>query len=414
MTKFQVFTALTTLTALMAFANQLLFRLRGSLGMAVAGAGISLAAFAVGRIWPAVTNHTAALFAGIDYSNTVFHGMLCFLLFAGAMHIDLRAIYRWKITVALLATVGVFLSTVIVAFAALLFCKLAGLDIPIPWLLVFGALISPTDPVAVLGLLRELKAPKDLETQIGAESLLNDGTALALFSVFLAMALQNHSVTTWGVLKLFSLQVLGGLTLGVVLGVVGHFLLKLVSDPPTSVVMTLAYALGGYTLGDSLSMSGALVAAAMGLVVGYGRHSSMDEATRAQLTAFWAMFDELLNMLLYMMMGMALLALPLSPAYIAFAVSAIACALVGRVISVMLPMSIVARARPLALGTIQALVWGGVRGGVSLAMALALPLTTYKPYLVTGTWAVVMFSVLVQAPTMGHVLRRYGLIGART
>jgi CPA1 family monovalent cation:H+ antiporter len=284
-----------------------------------------------------------------------------------------------------------------------------GLDIPMTWLLVFGALISPTDPVAVLSLLRELKAPDDLVTKIRAESLLNDGTALALFSVFLATALQTHTVTVMGVLHLFALKVLGALALGVVLGVTGHFLLKLVSDPPTSVVMTLAYALGGYTLGDSLGMSGALVAAAMGLVVGYGRHSSMDENTQARLIPFWEMFDEMLNMLLFMMVGMALLALPLSWAHVTFAAAAIVCALVGRVTSVTLPMSIVARTRPLAVGTIQALVWGGVRGGVSLAMALALPETPYKPYLVTGTWAVVMFSLLVQVPTMGHVLRHYGL-----
>jgi len=285
-----------------------------------------------------------------------------------------------------------------------------GLDLPVAWLLVFGALISPTDPVAVLALLKELKAPKDLETQIGAESLLNDGTALALFSVFLTMALDTHRITAWGVAELFALQVLGGLAVGVVLGVLGHVLLKLVSDPPTSVVMTLAYALGGYTLGDSLHVSGPLVAAAMGLVVGYGRHSSMDPATRARVMPFWEMFDELLNMLLFMMVGMALLALPLDWDYVPFAVLSIVCALIGRIVSVSAPMALVARLRPLPVGTTQALVWGGVRGGVSLAMALALPNMPWKPYLVTGTWAVVMFSLLVQAPTMGRVLRHYGLI----
>lgn len=413
MSGFQTFTILTALTALVAFANQLLFRLRGALGMAVAGAGISLAAFVVGRIWPAAGSHTEALFARLDYSGTVIHGMLCFLLFAGAMHIDLRAIWRWKITVALLATVGVLVSTVIVAFAAHLFCKLVGLDLPVAWLLVFGALISPTDPVAVLALLKELKAPKDLETQIGAESLLNDGTAIALFTVFLTMALDTQRITAWGVVELFALQVLGGLVVGVVLGVLGHIMLKLVSDPPTSVVMTLAYALGGYTLGDSLHVSGPLVAAAMGLVVGYGRHSSMDQATRARVMEFWEMLDELLNMLLFMMVGMALLALPLDWDYVPFAAFSIVCALIGRVVSVSAPMALVGRLRPLHVGTTQALVWGGVRGGVSLAMALALPVVPWKPYLVTGTWAVVMFSLLVQAPTMGRVLRYYGLIPPR-
>lgn len=415
MSKFHLFTVLATVTAFTAFVNQVVFKLRGSLGMAVAGAAISLGAFIVGLVFPEVSGKTELLFASLNFTDTVFHGMLCFLLFAGAMHVDLRALYRWKWTVSVLTTVGVLVSTLVVAFTSHLVSTLLGLNISWPWLLVFGALISPTDPVAVLALLRELKAPQDLETKIAGESLLNDGTALVLFSVFLAMAVQGEqaSLATMGLL--FAQKVFGGLLLGAVLGWLGHHMLRLVNDAPTSVVMTLTYALGGYTLGEALHVSGPLVAAVMGLMVGSGRHRSMDEATQAKLLPFWEMFDELLNMVLFLLVGLALISLPMSTSYVVFGGATILCGLVGRYISVSLPLALVAKVKGVVLpvGTVQAMVWGGVRGGISLAMVLSLPEFPHKQHLVWATWAIVMFSLLVQAPTMGKVLRHYGLIEAK-
>lgn len=411
MSTFHLFTVLATVTAFTAFVNQAVFKLRGSLGMAVAGAAISLSAVIVGHVWPSVTDQTEALFDSLNFSDTIFHGLLCFLLFAGAMHVDLRALYRWKITISLLTTLGVLLSTLVVAFSASLLCELLGLHIPGAWLLVFGALISPTDPVAVLALLKELKAPQDLETKVAGESLLNDGTALVLFSVFLTMALQGQETSAVALAGLFAQKVLGGLLLGAALGWQGHLLLRVINDAPTAVVMTLAYALGGYALGEALNVSGPLVAAVMGLMVGTGRHQSMTHETQAKLLPFWEMFDELLNMVLFLLVGLALITLPVSWSYLGFAGGAIVCALVGRFVSVSLPLALVSRIKrvKLPVGTVQAMVWGGVRGGVSLAMVLSLPETPYKAYLVSATWAVVMFSLLVQAPTMGRLLRHYGL-----
>lgn len=415
MSKFHLFTVLATVTAFTAFINQALFKLRGSLGMAVAGAAISLGAFIVGLIWPEVSDKTEALFTSLNFTDTVFHGMLCFLLFAGAMHVDLRALYRWKFTVSILTTVGVLLSTLVVAFTSHLVSNLLGLNIPWPWLLVFGALISPTDPVAVLALLKELKAPQDLETKIAGESLLNDGTALVLFSVFMAMAVQGEKASVATIGLLFAKKVFGGLLLGAVLGWLGHHMLRLVHDAPTAVVMTLTYALGGYTLGEALAVSGPLVAAVMGLMVGSGRHDSMDENTQAKLLPFWEMFDQVLNMVMFLLVGLSLISLPMSLSYAVFGLAAVMCALVGRYISVSLPLALVAKAKSVTLqvGTVPAMVWGGVRGGVSLAMVLSLPDFNHKQYLVWATWAVVMFSLLVQAPTMGRVLRHYGLIEAK-
>ncbi|WP_434716022.1 cation:proton antiporter [Paraburkholderia sp. A3RO-2L] len=412
MSKFNIFALLAIVTALTAFINQALFKLRGSLGMAVAGAAISFCAFMVGLIWPEVSDKTEAFFTSLNFTDTVFHGMLCFLLFAGGMHVDLRGLYRWKITVATLTTVGVLLSTLVVAFTAYLVSSLIGLDIPWPWLLVFGALISPTDPVSVLALLRDLNAPRDLETKIAGESLLNDGTALALFSVFLAMAQSGQKASVAHVALLFVQSVFGGMLLGAVLGWLGNQLLRRVNDAPTTVVMTLTYALGGYALGEALDVSGALVAAVMGMVVGAGRRKSMDESVQAKLIDFWDMWDELLNMVLFLLVGLALIALPMSLSYVMFGIAAILCALVGRYISVSLPLTLVYKAKhvELPVGTVQTMVWGGVRGGVSLAMVLSLPDFHHKAYLFWATWAVVMFSLLVQAPTMGKVLRHYRLI----
>lgn len=412
MSKFHLFTVLATVTAFTAFLNQLLFKLRGSLGMAVAGAAISLVAFVVGLIWPDVSDKTEMLFESLNFTDTLFHGMLCFMLFAGAMHVDLRSLYRWKVTVGVLTTVGVLVSTLVVAFTSRLVCQMLQLDIPWPWLLVFGALISPTDPVSVLALLKELKAPQDLETKIAGESLLNDGTALVLFSVFLAMAVQGERASLITTSLLFAQKVFGGVILGVALGWLGHQMLRLVNDAPTAVVMTLTYALGGYTLGEALQVSGPLVSAVMGLLVGSGRHRSMDAATQAKLIPFWEMFDELLNMVLFLLVGLALISLPMSGSYLLFSGAAVLCALVARYISVSLPLTLVAKFKGvhLPVGTVQAMVWGGVRGGVSLAMVLSLPDFPHKPHLVSATWAVVMFSLLVQAPTMGKVLRHYRLI----
>lgn len=405
-----LFVIMATLTAGAGFITQVVFKLRGGLGMAVSGAGISLCAYLVGMVWPEAVTKTEALFQSINYAETVMKWMLAMLLFAGAMHVDLRSLLKWRRTVGLLATVGVVLSALIVAFAAYLVTQLIGLDIPWPWLLVFGAIISPTDPVAVLGLLKQLNAPKDLETKFSGESLLNDGTAIVLFSVFLAYALNPESLSLGGAALMFVSHVLGGLVLGAALGFAGHFLLKMVDDAPTAVVMTMAYALGGYTLGDVLHVSGPLVAAVMGLVIGHYRHSSMAGGMESQVVPFWDMMDSVLNQVLFLLVGLALITLPNDFLHIAFGIAAIVCALVGRLVSVALPMALDARTRALPVGTVQAMVWGGVRGGVSLAMVLALPESPYKSLLVTATWAVVMFSLLVQVPTMGKVLRHYRLI----
>ena len=413
LSSFQLFTVLAIVTAFTAFINQAVFKLRGNLGMAIAGASISAFALIISIVWPEVSVQTKAFFTQLNFTDTVFHGMLCFLLFAGAMHVDLRSLYRWKLTVSVLTTVGVLVSALVVAFATYLVSSLLQLDIPWPWLLVFGALISPTDPVAVLALLKKLGAPHDLETKIAGESLLNDGTALVLFSVFLAMAVEGSETSISAMALLFAQKVFGGLILGAALGFVGHHLLRIVNDVPTTVIMTLTYALGGYTLGEALGVSGPLVAAVMGLLVGAGRHRSMDEATQETLSTWWGTLDELLNMVLFLLVGLALISLPMSASYALFGISTIFCALVGRYISVSLPLALVSKAKGVKLpnGTVQSMVWGGVRGGVSLAMVLSLPAFHHKQFLVWGTWSIVMFSLLIQAPSMGHLLRYYGLIG---
>lgn len=411
MSGFQVIALLLSVTALTGFANQKIFRLPGSLGMAVSGAAVSGAAFLAGIFSPALEAEAAKLFRAVDFPETVFHGVLCFLLFAGAMHVDLKVLSRWKAAVGILATLGVLLSSLVVAGAAWVLCRLAGLEIGLAWLLVFGALISPTDPIAVLALLKNLNAPKDIETKIAAESLLNDGMGVVLFTIFLGFATRGD-VGAGEVALLFAHEAIGGIAFGLVAGFIGHYALKSVDDAPTEVVMTMAYAVGGYALAEAVHVSAPLATAVMGLIIGNGKKSSMTEATRERLLPFWEMFDEGLNMMLFALVGLAMMALPFSSHFVGVAAGAICCALLGRLVSVSLPLRALAWAAPVPKGTLSAMVWGGLRGGLSLAMAMALPEFPHRDSVVTATWAVVIFSLLVQAPTMATLLRRTGMVGA--
>ena len=373
MTGFQIITLLVSLTAFTGFLNQRVFRLRGSLGLAVSGAAVSGLVVLLSQFIPGAGVKAARLFAKINFAETVFHGMLCFLLFASAMHIDLKVLKRWKITITCLATVGVAISALVVAGVAWLLCEAAGFHIPFVWLLVWGSLISPTDPIAVLALLKELGASEDLEAKIAGESLLNDGTGLVLFSIFLGMATNQQPSVSDSAL-FFVREAFGGICLGIVLGMLGSKLIELIDDAATEVAMTLAFALGGFAIGEGMHVSAPLATAVMGLIIGQRKKSVMSEETRARLLPFWEMFDELLNMALFALVGLALVAVSFTWSSTVLSLAAIACALVGRIVSVSVPMgAITYLIAPQLKGTIMAVTWGGLRGGLSLALALSLP-----------------------------------------
>jgi CPA1 family monovalent cation:H+ antiporter len=412
LTPFQSLALASLLTAgCAAFAVKVL-RIRGSLGMAASGSILSAGAYLAGMIFPSVGEHATHLWASLEFSEAVFHGMLCFLLFAGAMHLDLPALSKWRWHVLALATVGVALSTGIFAGVLWALSRLLGVEIPLPWLLVFGALISPTDPIAVVSLLKKLGAPQDLEIKIAAESLFNDGTAVVLFATFLAMAVGGTEFSAAGFAWEFAREAGGGAVVGLVGAGIGLVLLKSINDPPVEISITLALALCIYAGAEALHASAPLAVALCGVVVGNAKHRSMTPETLAKLMPFWETLDEILTMALFAMVGLALMGTNLGPSSLWMGMAAICAGLLARFLSVWLAVYMFPAARrPLLPGTVATMTWGGLRGGLSIAMALALPASPWRDMIVSCCWFVVMFSLLAQAPTMPWVLRKHGLTG---
>lgn len=412
LTSFQSLALASALTAgCAAFAVKVL-RLRGSLGMAASGSILSAAAYLSGMFFPSVGAYAAHLWSSLEFSESVFHGMLCFLLFAGAMHLDLRALARWRWHVLVLATVGVILSTVIFAGGLWLLSQAVGLSIPFVWLLVFGALISPTDPIAVISLLKQMGAPKDLEIKIAAESLFNDGTAVVMFATLLALATGGAEPTAAGFGMTFLREAGGGAIFGMIGAACGHYLVKSINDPPVEITITIALALCIYSGAEALHISAPLAVAVCGVLIGNARHRSMTQETQARLVPFWETFDEILTMALFAMVGLALMGTNLQMSSLWMGMAAIVASIFARFMSVWLAIyAFPAARRPLLPGTVATMTWGGLRGGISIAMALALPPSEWRDAIVSCCWFVVMFSLLVQAPTMPMLLRHHGLSG---
>lgn len=408
MSGFQVLAILLGLTSLIAMISNNVLKLKGSVGLAMSGAIVSIFAYITGVVSPEAELFAQNLFKAINFEETIFHGILCFLLFAGAMHVDLNALRKWKWHIGVMASLGVVISTFVVATIGYYGTLILGVHIPYVWWLVMGALISPTDPIAVLALLKDLNAPKDLEAKIGSESLLNDGVGVVVFLTMLAIAVKGDMQAS-EVGLLFAREAIGGISFGLITGVIGHYLLKATNDAPTETAMTLAFACGGYALAEAFHVSAPLAVAVMGIVIGNGISTSMVDNTQKKLLPFWHMLDEIMNMVMFALVGVAMMASQFSVINILVGVIAVVASLSGRLTSVGIPIFALTRTQKVLKGTTAAMTWGGLRGGLSLAMVMSLPQNEYKDMLVTATWIVVMFSLLVQAPTVKLVLRKTGL-----
>jgi CPA1 family monovalent cation:H+ antiporter len=327
--------------------------------------------------------------------------MLSFLLFAGALHIDLG------LTVAILATAGVLTSTILVGFGFEALTGLFGFDVGLLWCLVFGALISPTDPVAVLGILRRAGVPKLLEAKIGGESLFNDGIGIVLFSILLTAASSNDPVPIGHAALLFAREAGGGLLLGLAIGGIGFALMKTIDEHNLEILITLAVVMGGYALAQRLEVSGPIAMAVAGLLIGSpGVKYAMSDRTRDNLLNFWSLLDEILNSVLFLTIGLEVVTISIGWPELSIGLLAIPVVLAARAISVGLPAAVIGPVRGLDRGTYPMLVWGGLRGGISIALALTLPSSDMQKLLVTATYVVVVFSVAIQGTTVGLAARR--------
>lgn len=409
---FEISAVLLTLAALFAYLNYRFIRLPATIGIMVQAMVLSLLLLLVMHLgdWPQPLLHGVRyLLRQINFEQAVFHGMLAFLLFAAALHTDLRDLRSQWITVMLLATVGVMVSTFMIGAMVYGALSVLGLQIDYIYCLLFGALISPTDPIAVFGILRSVHTPRQLEIIITGESLLNDGISVVLFLVLLQIARRIEPVSAKEVALLLGREILGGAMLGLVAGTLYYRLIKHIDRYPVEVLMTLSLATGSYALADSLGFSGPIAVVLAGLVIGnLGRSQAMSDQTRANLDTFWELVDDALNAVLFLLIGLGMLMMSFTRWHLLAGVAALPIVLLARLLTVGPIITVLGRWKQFSPGTILLLTWSGMRGGISVALALAIPvdLKRERPILVVMTYAVAIFSILVQGLTIGPLVKR--------
>ena len=369
-----------------------------SLGMVVVG-HLGDMGFGIEKQWIEIVRT-------IDFNKTLMVGMLSFLLFAGALHVDLNELSNRKWEVLVFATLGVILSTVLVGSMTYIISGYLGLGLKFVYCLLFGALISPTDPVSVLWMLKKAGAPKSLEALIAGESLFNDGIGVVVFLTIWEAAFGMRDISFGSVSLLFAEEVIGGVLLGLSTGWVAYKLLKSIDNYQVEILITLSLVMGGYALASEVGFSGPIAVVVAGLLIGNpGRQFAMSAKTRQNLDMFWELTDEILNSLLFVLIGIELLIVQLSGRYILAGMVAILIVLFSRVISIGVPQLMFSIGKKFDFSSLKIMVWGGLRGGIAVALALSLPFGAERDVIITMTYIVVVFSILGQGLTMKYVLR---------
>lgn len=407
---FALLSTLVCLAAAFTFISRRFLHLPATVGVMLLSLGMSGVVAVAGRAIPGLHIRAAAFMSHIDFSAVVLHGMLAFLLFAGALNLDLGNLAKQKAAVTALATFGTLFSAALVAVALKGIFGITGFAAPLVACLLFGALISPTDPIAVLEMLRRVGAPAGLEAQLTGESLFNDGVGAVLFLTLLETFSvgQQPSVGafTWRLL----IQAGGGIALGLGLGYLVYRLLRSLDSYRTEVLLTLALAMGGYALADALHLSAPLEAVTSGLVVGgRARALAMSPATRDHVDDFWDLIDAIMNVILFLLLGLELLAMPWKATYLYAGLLAVPIVLGARWLSVVASLGMVRAFHKPVRGAISVLTWGGLRGGLAVALALSIAPGSTHDRLLAITYVVVIFSIVVQGLTMSRLLRRLGL-----
>jgi CPA1 family monovalent cation:H+ antiporter len=402
----ELIAVLVSLAALFAFINIHYLKLPSTIGLMALALGLSGTLIGISLGVPELLETTRAILRDYDFSEVLLDVMLSFLLFAGALEVNLRKLRQEKWTILILATAGVLLSTVLIGTITYGVLPLLGLEVGYVYCLLFGSLISPTDPIAVLAMIQksDTNISQGMETKIAGESLFNDGVGVVIFLTILSVAQQGvGAVSVAGVLGLFAQEAIGGILFGAVLGYAGFWVLRYIDNEHVEleVLVTLAMVLAGTQVAHDLHVSAPLTMVVMGIFVGRsGRPAHLAEVAGSYVHKFWHIVDEALNAILFLLIGLEVLIIPWTLDYVIFGLLAIAITLLGRFSGVGVPISIMRLLRSFERGTIRILTWGGLRGGISVALALSLPDVPVKDLFVTATYSVVVFSVIVQGLTV--------------
>ena len=406
---FSILAALLTLAALFSYINYRYIHLPTTIGVMLIALVGSLAIVALHEVGIVdLEEPVRVLLSSIDFDQAVLEGMLSALLFAGALHINLNDLAEEKLTIGVLATVGVALSTVIVGTATFFVAGWLGFELPFVYALLFGALISPTDPIAVIALLKTAGVPKSLETKIAGESLFNDGIGVVIFLIILELATGHEPVTVAHAAALFLREAGGGALFGLAAGYLAYRMLKQVDNYQVEVLITLALVTGGYALAMKWHLSAPIAVVVAGLLIGnQGRAFAMSDTTREHLDTFWELIDEILNAVLFLLIGLEVLVITLDASIFTMALLAIPIALLARAAAVIIPLFLI---RPFRgkneKGAVPVLVWAGLRGGISVALVLSLPPGEIRELLLGATYAVVIWTIAVQGLTVPWLVRK--------
>tara|TARA_B100000530_G_scaffold336870_1_gene293168 strand:+ start:3574 stop:4827 length:1254 start_codon:yes stop_codon:yes gene_type:complete len=404
---------LLTLAAIFGYINHRWLKMPHTIGLVVIALFVSFGVIIIDLTAPSLgfQNFVSNTISSVNYPKVVMMGMLSFLLFSGALHTNLEQLNQKKIAIGTMATIGVLTSTLLIGYTTYYVCILLGLSIPLSYCFVFGALISPTDPIAVLSILKNSKIPESLKAKISGESLFNDGVGIVIFTIMVAVAFGNDNINTLsigGITKLFLLEALGGVLLGLATGIVAYLAIKSIDEHNLEVLITLALVTITYSVATAIHISGPIAVVVSGLLIGnQGKNFAMSKTTRDHLFKFWSLTDEVLNSILFLLIGLQVITITFNSSISLAMVAAIPIALVARFLSVAIPIKCLSNLKEFTKGAIPILTWGGLRGGISVALALSLPSVQGKELILAMTYGIVIFSIIVQGLTMSSIIKRF-------
>ncbi|MCD8533265.1 MAG: sodium:proton antiporter [Verrucomicrobia bacterium] len=407
MTTFEIAALLLVVAALCGFLNEKFVKLPTTIGLMAISSAMSIGFLVAKAVGLEVGTAAEMMIAQIDFEKALMEGMLCFLLFAGALHINLGDLVKQVRIISILATFGVILSTFLVGLMMKGLLGVLGVEMSWTYCFLFGALISPTDPIAVLALLKKVGAPKSLETKIAGESLFNDGVGVVVFLLLLETLTGHVEMNAARIATFFVQEAVGGIGIGLLFGYVGYKMLKQLDNYSIEILVTLALVMGCYALAQRLHFSGPLAMVVIGLMIGnIGRYLAMSTKTREHLDTFWELIDEILNAVLFVLLGLELVILDLSLQAFVIGLAAIPIVLLSRWLCVLGPISMLRAFKlPFNPHAVKVMTWGGLRGGISVALALTLPAGDERQFWLVATYCVVLFTIIVQGLTMSKLLR---------